>query len=387
MKEALRNIRRRKTRSALTIFGVAIGIFAFTTIGSLSAYLNNSVDSLLAYYTNRISVTSQSGGSYGRGALFAVGAQIPVDLGDRIKLIDGVQTAYPSITLPIDANEVGGFGYPRAIYAYRPGDASGIATLKVIHGRNLTVGERGKVVVGTNIVQKDHLKLGQHITVKGLDLEVIGLLDRTGGAPDAYYVASLDDILPVAQQNSFTSSATPLVTNIEVVPKAGTDADKLAGTIQQKIQGVAAIPPKQFTDQIRQSFQIFDLIILGGAFIAVIVGGLSVINTMLISVGERRKEIGIKRVVGAKTRHILGEVVTETVAVAAIGCLFGSLAGFLTTVIINAVTSSSGLEIFLFTPKLFLEGVGFAVVLGALGGLYPAWQASRIKPVEALRGD
>lgn len=390
MREALRNIWRRKARSALTIFGVSIGVFALTTMGALALFFNESLETTLDYYSRRVSVTSTGAGAAGSGSFGAIGGQIPASLAERIKVVDGVAAAYPSIVLPSTEEEhVSGFNQPELIYATRPADAAkDPKKLKVAQGRELQESDRGKVVVGSNIVATKQAKVGQTTKVRGRDFEVVGVLERTNGTPDAFYLMHLDDAQPFVRSLSpFNAGAGDLVTNIEVIPKEGQSGDELAGRLKDTIAGISATPPETFKKQVNQSFQVFNLIILGSALIAVLVGGLSVINTMVMSVYERRKEIGIKRVVGARGRHILSEIVTETALMSLIGGLIGCLLGFVLTTVINSVTRDSGLTIFAFKPLLVLISLAFALILGIMAGLYPAWRASRIKPVTVLRGE
>ncbi len=386
VREALRNIRRRKARSALTIFGVAIGIFAFTTMGALSENITNSLNRTLDYYTSRIIVGASSGGGQG-GVLFAQGGQLPSSISDRVKVIDGVEKAYPTISLPAEEDAGVSFSDPPIIYGFNPADAStDPQQLAIKTGRALTEKDTGKVVVGSSIVQSKKLKVGDTLTLRGQQFTVVGTLDRTGGAPDSYYMVTLPEAQQmVRQSNTFASEAGEFVTNVVVIPQSGVDADQLAKTIQDKVSGVTAQPPNELKKQIKQATNIFQLIILGSALIAVIVGSLSVINTMVMSVAERRKELGVKMVVGAKARHILKEIITETSAMGLIGGVVGFAGGVLLTALINNYTSNTGVTIFTITPKLALVSIGGAVVLGMVAGLYPALRAARIKPVKVLR--
>lgn len=388
VKEALRNIWRRKARSALTIFGVAIGVFALTTMGALALYFNQAEKSILDYYSSRITVTSNAAGAAGRGSLGAIGGQIPPSLADRIKVIDGVETAYPSISLPAtDGEGISGFKEPELIYAYSPLEAAkDPKKLKIAQGRGLQDADFGSVVIGSSIVTAKKAHLGSVLTIRGKSFTVVGILDRTNGTPDSFDVMHLEDAQPfVAASSPFNPNAGSLVTSIEVIPKAGVSGDDLAARIKSTIEGVAATPPDSFKKQITQSFQVFNIIILGSALIALIVGGLSVINTMIMSVAERRKELGIKRVVGAKSRDLLAEIIIETSLISLFGGLIGCLLGFILTTVINHSTKHDGLTIFDFSPGLVLASLAFALVLGAVAGLYPAWRATRIKPVNVLR--
>lgn len=387
MNEALRNLWRRKVRSALTIFGVAIGIFAFTTMGSLAEYFNASIKSALDFYTTRVTVTAESAGSAGNAGFLAQGGQLPESLADRIKLVDGVLDAYPTITLGFDNEQLATFDSPPLVYAYRPADVEkDPKKLTVKEGRNLREGDVGKTVIGPDIVQEKKVKIGETVKIRDADFEVVGVLQTTNGAPDRFYVITLPEAQTLQAQNAvFSADSANFVTDINVLGKPGVDLDQLARQIDERIQGVSAQPPQQFRKQIEDATRQFSLIIVGSALIALIVGSLSVINTMVMSVSERRKEIGIKKVVGARTRHILREFILETAIVGIIGGLLGLLGGLALTSGINRATADSGITIFSLTPRLALLALGFSVILGVVSGIYPAYRASRIKPVNVLR--
>ncbi len=388
MREALRNIWRRKSRSLLTIMGVAIGVFALTTMGSLALYFNNSLNNTLDYYSSRVTVSS-AGAGFGGGSFGAMGEQVPADLANRIKVIDGVETAYPTITiLASDSDEqVGGFREPEMVYGYDPADLDkDPKKLKVASGRALQAGDSKKVVIGSSIASSKKLKVGDTATIRNQKFEVVGILERTNGSFDSLYLIPLADAQPmIAEQNPFRIDSSSLVTDIQVIPRSGVSGDELARRIKQTISGVSATPPETFKKQVQQSFQVFNLIVLGSALIALLVGGLSVINTMIMSVAERRKEIGVKQVVGARPRHILKEVVLETATMALIGGIIGCALGGILTTVINNNLADQGLQIFSFTADLVIGSLLFAVVLGIIAGLYPAWRASRVKPVNVLR--
>jgi putative ABC transport system permease protein len=105
---------------------------------------------------------------------------------------------------------------------------------------------------------------------------------------------------------------------------------------------------------------------------------------MLMAVTERVREIGLKKAVGAKTRHVLREFLAESVVIGAIGGIAGYALGVVLTMVFNAMLGA-GNELFLVTPALTGLALGFAVCLGAVAGLIPAWRASRMDPVTALR--
>jgi len=116
-----------------------------------------------------------------------------------------------------------------------------------------------------------------------------------------------------------------------------------------------------------------------------LVGGLSVVNTMTMSVFERTREIGIRKAVGASHGQIVRQFLGESAVIGALGGVGGLVLGWLFTVAANAAGNESGTAIFLLTARLALGSVFFALFLGVMSGLYPSWHAARLKPVAALR--
>jgi putative ABC transport system permease protein len=130
---------------------------------------------------------------------------------------------------------------------------------------------------------------------------------------------------------------------------------------------------------------IFSAIILGIAFIALFVGGLSVINTMIMSVSERRREIGLKKAIGAPTETVLLEYLGEAAMIGLLAGVAGVGLGLLAIAGLNRATRANNVVIFTVTVTVVLGPVVFATLLATLAGLFPALRASRLNPVDALK--
>ena len=130
---------------------------------------------------------------------------------------------------------------------------------------------------------------------------------------------------------------------------------------------------------------LFSLVTLGAALIAILVGGLSVANTMVMAVTERVREIGIKKAVGATTGAILREYIMESAILGLLGGLIGVAAGAAFVSVVNSLTAGQGTTIFALTPRLAIGAVLASGLLGVVAGLYPAIRAARLDPVRALR--
>src|SRR2546421_159268 len=273
--------------------------------------------------------------------------------------------------------------------------------LQIAQGRNLTTGSTGEVVLGSDFATEFKKSVGNTIDlpIRAKDappdfvnhsFTVVGILAKTQTAPDTGAYVSLTDAqmllketLPASIRNSIDT--TKLVNGATVYGKRGADLDKLADKINAEVPGVKATKPSVLVASFNAGGAIFTAITTGAALIALIVGGLSVINTMLMAVTERVREIGLKKAVGAKVGHILRECLLEAVLIGSIGGGIGLLLGWGLTSLINAATASSNLTLFLLSWRLVIVAILFSVGLGAVAGIIPALRASRMDPVRALR--
>jgi putative ABC transport system permease protein len=399
--ELLRNIWRRKLRSALTISGIVIGVFALTTMGALAENFNALIDGGVQYFGSSIQV----GPPDGQAANLLPMAKI-----DEIKKIDGVQAAFPGYSFQAKPGGtfVVSFGVPDTIVASDP-DENNYSALKLTFssGRNVTSSSRGEVALGYTIAKEFKKQVGDTIDlpVRPADakpdfvnhtFKVVGLINETKTAPDSFaYINIADgqmllgDSLPASLRS--TIDTTQITEGISVYGKSGSslsDLDKIADSINTQVAGVKATRPSDLVNAFKAGGQTFTAITVAAAVIALIVGGLSVINTMFMAVSDRVREIGLKKAVGATTANIMSEFLIEATLIGVIGGLIGYGLGVLLVVIRNTVfPAADGSTLFLITPTLTAVALGFAAVLGAGAGVFPAWRAARLDPVIALRND
>ena len=179
--------------------------------------------------------------------------------------------------------------------------------------------------------------------------------------------------------------ASRLASLVMVYPEAGADIPSLAQAIEAQVEQVQAISGAEFDEQFGSTVAIFNAVILSVALISLVVGGLSVINTMTMSVAERTREIGIKRAIGASQGRIMRELLLEAALMGLIGGALGLALGVVFVHFGNRIGQPSGIILFLLTPQTALFAVTFSTVIGAIAGAAPAWKAARLDPIEALR--
>jgi putative ABC transport system permease protein len=180
-------------------------------------------------------------------------------------------------------------------------------------------------------------------------------------------------------------AADELIDQVVVYPDEGVSESDLAGQIEGSVDNVTTLTGAEFDEQIGAATAIFNAIIIGVAVISLVVGGLSVINTMAMSVAERTREIGIKRAIGGSRRRIIRELVLEAGLIGLIGGLVGLALGGVVVVLANELGRDSGTILFDLTVGTAIFAVAFSTILGIIAGIIPAWHAARLDPVEALR--
>jgi len=394
--EIIRNLTRRKLRNILTIGGIVIGVLALVTMGAMAEKFNALLDGGVAYFGSNIQVTAAGGSAFGGSSV------LPLTTVDQIEQVSGVAAAFPEIQVQAKPGQVQtvSFGLPDYITTYDP-RANDYSSVKTSFAQGRDVTSTGEVVLGSDFAHEFSKKPGETIAlpIKPSDatsdfvnhsFTVVGVLAKTQTGPDTGAFINLTDAqmllkdsLPVAIRDRIDTST--LITGITVYGNHGVNLDKLADTINNQVSGVKATKPSTIVDSFKAGGALFTAITTGAALLALIVGGLSVINTMLMAVTERVREIGLKKAVGAHTRHILREYLLEATLIGAIGGSIGLLFGWGITSLVNAATASSNLSLFLLSWRLVIVAIVFSVGLGAIAGIIPALRASRMDPVRALR--
>jgi putative ABC transport system permease protein len=394
--EILRNLWRRKLRSTLTITGIVMGIFALTTMGAMAEHFDALIAGGITYYSGTVMVSdANSGGAFG-------GGYMAMSTVAQLQRVDGVAAVTPVVYLTAKpgSTSVVSMGVPDYIMNLDP-NWNGHSSLKLTpsQGRLVTDASRGEVDLGLSFAAEFHMRVGDTIALPVRPAEarpgfvnhrftVVGILNQTLTAPDSGAFVSLHDAqmlqgdsLPTALQGHVDPYQ--LMSEVVVYGQPGVNLDTLADRIDAQVPTVQATKPSTVVSAFKSGGAVFTFMTTAAALLALIIGGLSVVNTMLMSVSERVREIGLKKAVGARTRHILTEFVAEAALIGLIGGVVGYLLGFALTTLLNGSNPSGGL--FLVTPELTALAIGFAVALGAFAGLLPAIRAARMDPVRALR--
>ncbi len=376
----LHGLRARPMRAVLSALGIAIGIAAMIAVVGISTSSEALVkQKLAALGTNLLTATAGSD-------FFGQDSELPADAIDRVRRIDGVEQASWSATLAdvhiyrnalIDPGATGGLTVVAADLDLLAATGTGLASGAWLNG---ATEQFPVVVLGAKAAERlGIVTIGSAVEIGGRQFTVAGILEPSPLAPELDSVAVVGG--PIAAElfefNGsptviYERSADDLVEQVrEILPATVNPESPTQVKISRPSDALAA---KNTIDQA------FTGLLVGVGSIALLVGGIGVANTMVITVLERRQEIGLRRSLGATRGHIRSQFLVEAMLLA----LYGGVAGTAIGWAITAIVAGANGWLVAVPPAVLAAGVIATVVVGAVAGALPAARAARTSPTAAL---
>ena len=392
---AIREIRRHMLRSFLTILGIVIGVMSVVTMVTLGNGATAAVKEQISSLGSNI-LQIRPGQGFGRGG----GGPQPPDF--KTEDVDAIRDQIAGVKVVVPQAQSSGMAVRNAAnwsttINGTTGDYLIAQQWKLTAGRSFTPAEEqaGKAVciIGSTVQQNLFRRgnpVGERFRLKDLSCEVIGTLATRG---QGGFGNDQDDVvlMPIkAVQRRFTGNRD--IRNIMVAVDPAYDSQYVQNSI-----GVLLRERRNITGGKDDDFNIFDtaqisetlqgttkiLTALLGAVAAVslLVGGIGIMNIMLVSVTERTREIGIRLAIGAVAREVLLQFLVEAVALACLGGIIGLLLALVATIVLAPLMQVP----FIFDPRINLLAFFFSALIGVVFGFFPARRAASLNPIDALR--
>jgi putative ABC transport system permease protein len=401
LRTGLEAVRAHRLRSALTMLGILIGIAAvILTVGfgeGASAQIRAQINSL---GTNLLIITPGSATSSG-GAVSPLGSATTLTLQDAGALAS--KTVAPDIaavtptSVTVQTLTAGTANWTTTVVGTTPTWLK-IRARSLAEGRFLTAADEKSVadvtVLGPTTASKlfgHGNPLGQTVNINGVPLEVVGVLTSAGSSSSA---TNEDDqaLVPMSTLNQQIGGAS--ATSVSTIYVEASSPATLSAAYQEanalllNLHGVSAKNP-DFTINSQQSLlstagsvnKTLTALLAGIAAISLLVGGIGVMNIMLVSVTERIREIGLRKALGATPRVIRRQFLVEASLLGLAGGVLGAAAGLAGAVLLPHLISST----IAVSPAATVGAIAVAVVIGLVFGVYPAGRAARLAPIDALR--
>ncbi len=398
-KLAIKNLKTRKLRSWLTIFGIVVGIFLVITLISLSAGIKNSILKQLNALGGDI-IFVMPGAIDNPLTTFMGGQRLSEEDIQTVKKIKGVEIALPTSQksqLMRYNNE------QKSVFLTSFPWNEGKDFLSNFQGWSLAEGVwpspgKRELLIGSLVAEKDffgkRIKVGDTVAINGRSFKVVGILNSIGNKGDDTSVY-LDT--EVFQQVTGDRDGGALA--IMVKAEEGVSPDELAAKIKSALEEVrkrkrgenvsdfSVLTSEKMGSIAGGILGVIQAAVMVFAAISILVGGLGIMNTMFTSVRERTKEIGVLKAIGAKNSAVISIFLIESGILGLIGGAGGVIFGLIVAKLIEGYSRASGaflLEAYM-PASLIIFGLLFSFLVGCLSGYLPARKAAKLKPTEALR--
>ncbi len=397
-------IRSHTMRSLLTILGILIGIAAVIVTVGLGLGTQKDVSEQISSLGSNLLIVSPGSSTDSSGFRGGFGTATTLTLSDARALesdiaAPDVQAVAPEKTssLSLEAN---GTNWTTSVTATTPSWPD-VRSREIEYGgffdqEQYDTGAR-VVVLGSQTAQELFGRtgvVGQSVTIDGTDFEIVGVLAEAGSSSST----SLDDIalIPISTAASTVMGGTQAASVSTVYVKAASD-QVLSAAYQQvqaillNLHGITDPDNADFSVSSQTAlvstatsvYQTLTVLLTGIAALSLLVGGIGVMNIMLVSVTERTREIGLRKALGAPPGAIRSQFLTEAAILGLAGGVLGVALGLIATWVLPGIIGSS---LVVSTPIVFLA-LGIAVAIGLIFGVYPAARAARLAPIDALRSE
>jgi putative ABC transport system permease protein len=366
----INNVMRRKARTFLTLLGISLGVAAIVALVSLSVGLKSNALDIMGKVAGDVTVMEE-------GQMYTM-SSLSEDVMKKIQNVSGVRLVAPTVTLMDLSRGFNAVGTEARGVDPDLEERFSSSSWDIVDGRPLRSSDTYNAMAGTVLADQLNLRVGQTVEYMGEDFRVVGILSFGNTLLDQALYINIDTAREIARRPP------DYVNMIRVkVSKPGTE-EEVAKRINLTVPGVEARSSAAMSEQIGEFLGIIETVTWAISALAAIVGGVGIANTMLMSVIERTKEIGVFKAVGWSNADVMKTILMEGLLLGFLGGIAGVVLGFVAVIVVQTQVPAFAGEI---TVVLIAEAMTFAMSLGVVGGIYPAYRAANLNPVIALKAE
>jgi putative ABC transport system permease protein len=369
----MKNVGRRRVRSLLTILGMAIAVGAVVALVGIATGFENSFMSI--YQRQNVDLIVQQ-----KNVRDKLTSRLPESAGERIAAIPGVHEVNTGL---VDLISMEGAGPVGVLLQGWPADAPTMQRLDIISGDRLSADDKRGVLLGESLAAKLDKKVGDKVNVFGDEetlFTIVGIYRGASVFEDGSMVMLLGELQEFMKAKGQVSGFTV------VLDRPGDE--KEIARVKTQIQGfdkrfdvASPLDLVQNTGQL----QLVRAMSWVTSVIALIIGAVGMLNTMVMSVFERTKEIGILRAIGWRKSRVMRMILLEALILSITGGVVGTTLAILMTRLLGSLPWASGMVSKEIPNIVIFQGFAIAILVGVLGAAYPAYRGAQLHPTEALR--
>ena len=384
---AINSIRHRKLRSWLTVVGIVIGVAAIISLVTMSRSLESTLEQQFETFgANKIFVSGkgfQGPGTQSNG--------LTIEDVETIEKISGFDYVTPGIfrSAEVKYRDETGFTLIGALPAEQYEDFYHDSGIGVKEGRFIQAQEKNVANIGSRVAERmfsKELAVGNKLLINKVEFKVVGILEEVGNSQDDNQINIPLDI--AREIFNEPESIDTIIAQVKTTADIPLLQERMEKELERKRGDTSfeVVTASQILEQINQILGVMQIVLVGIAAISLLVGAIGIMNSMYTSVLERTKDIGIMKSIGARNSDVLQIFLIEAGLIGLVGGILGSALGSAMALAIGPIAKESGfpLVITIEIPVL-LFGLLFAFIIGMISGILPAYQASKMKPVDALR--
>lgn len=365
-----KNTVRRPLRSALTVIAIAVAV---GTVDALVGVASGFEKTFLSLYkgagVDLIVVRA--------GAKQRLNSTLEESLGDKMRQVRGVAEVVPGLADMVSFEESGLYGV--LVQGLVP-ETKIFDHMPIVSGRTLTRDDKKAAIIGTVLAKNLDKKVGDILPLYDDQFQIVGIYRSTNVFEEGAAAIPLAELQRLMERPG-------QVTGFSVIMKNSSDKaaiDRAKKEIESLAHGLTALTTDEHVKSVTE-IQLAKAMAWLTSAVALLIGGFGMMNTMIMSVHERTREIGILRAIGWGRARIVRMILLEAAVIGLVGAVVGGIGASILVRLLTRVPIVSGLIDGRIEPRFFVYGLLLALAVGFIGGLLPAYRASRLLPTVALR--